>query len=417
MKPIFAEIITIGDEILYGQITNTNTKFISEKLSDLGIKVIRHTSVGDQEAEILGALQEAEARADLTLMTGGLGPTKDDITKKTLAKYFGSALRYDDRVLQMVTDFFEKRGRELTDLNRAQALVPEVCQVLYNDWGTAPAMWFERNGRVFVSMPGVPKEMEKLMTERVIPKVKEFFATPTIIHKIIHTIGIGESMLAEAIADWEDNLPQGIGLAYLPSYGAVKLRLTGMSQDAETLAQTIQNEVVKVLPIIEKYVFGFDDDTLETAVARLLVAQNQTIATAESCTGGYLAHLFTKIAGSSRYFLGGIVAYSNEIKMNQLGVKSETLANNGAVSEATIREMAENVRLRYGTSIGVATSGVAGPDGGTPDKPVGTVWIAYADGKETFAKKLQLFSDRGINIQMAANAVMDLIRRKLQGVL
>jgi nicotinamide-nucleotide amidase len=388
MKPIFAEIITIGDEILYGQITNTNTKFISEKLSDLGVKVIRHTSVGDQEAEILGALQEAEARADLTLMTGGLGPTKDDITKKTLAKYFDSKLVYDNKVLQMVTDFFEKRGRELTDINRAQALVPEVCQVLYNDWGTAPAMWFERNGRAFVSMPGVPKEMEKLMTERVIPQVKEFFATPTIIHKVIHTIGIGESMLAEAIADWEDNLPQGIGLAYLPSYGAVKLRLTGMSDDVDTLRQVIDNEVVKVLPIIEKYVFGFDDDTLETAVAKLLLAQNKTIATAESCTGGYLAHLFTKIAGSSRYYLGGIVAYSNEIKMSQLGVKSETLAQNGAVSEATIREMAENVRLKYGTDIGVATSGIAGPDGATPDKPVGTIWIAYADGKETFAKKL-----------------------------
>jgi nicotinamide-nucleotide amidase len=417
MKLTTAEILTIGDEILYGQITNTNAQFMSSRLSEIGIRVINHTTVGDNVEAILSALEQAEARVDVVLITGGLGPTKDDITKKTLADYYGSELIVNERVLQMVTDFFTKRGREITEINKKQALVPANCEVLYNDWGTAPAMWFERNGKVMVSMPGVPKEMEKLMTERAIPKLKSFFTLPIIIHKVIHTVGIGESMLAELIENWEDNLPKNMALAYLPNYSQVRLRLTGFGDDTAVLETETNNEIKKLIPIIEKYVFGYDEMTLEKAIAQLLLNQQKTIATAESCTGGYLSHLFTKIAGSSNYYMGGIVSYSNDIKIKQLGVDSTTLQNFGAVSEQTIKEMAENVRLKYQTDIGVATSGIAGPDGGTPEKPVGTVWIAYADEKGTFTKKLQLGGDRELNIHFSAIAVLDLIRRKLGGII
>ncbi|MDX2304680.1 MAG: competence/damage-inducible protein A [Microscillaceae bacterium] len=415
MKKIFAEVLTIGDEILYGQITNTNTQFISTELDKIGIKVIRHTSIGDDEAEILAALAEAEARADAVLMTGGLGPTKDDITKKTLAKYFNTHLEIDEKVLEMVKAHFQRRGREMVESNIQQAAIPANAQPLYNRLGTAPGIWFETNGKVFVSMPGVPFEMQGLMEEHVIPRLRKHFQTPIIMHRIIKTYGAGESKLAEIINDWEDNLPENIKLAYLPTYGEVKLRLTGFGEDSNILAGQIQAEIDKVVPMIAKYVFGYDKDELELVVGNLLVEQGKTIATAESCTGGFLAHLFTKIPGSSRYFQGGIVSYSNDIKISQLGVKEETLIAHGAVSEATVREMAENVRLKYNTSIGLATSGVAGPDGGSEEKPVGTVWIAYSDAHETYAKKLQLTTERMLNIRHAATIVMDLLRRKLQG--
>lgn len=416
MKKIFAEILTIGDEILYGQITNTNAQFISQALDQIGIKVIRHTSIGDQEQEILTALAEAESRADVTLITGGLGPTKDDITKKTLAKYFDTDLVIDEKVLQMVTDFFVKRGREMGELNKLQAAVPRTCKVLYNPYGTAPGMWLERNRKVFVSMPGVPFEMQGLMRDNVIPELQAFFETPYIHHKVIQTVGIGESMLAEKIENWEDNLPENIGLAYLPSLMQVKLRLTGFGDDKEKVIQTIEAEAEKVMPLIEKYVFGFDKITLEEAVGNLLLEQGKTISTAESCSGGYLAHLITKVGGSSRYYQGSVIAYANQIKAEILGVKQETLDNFGAVSEETIKEMAENIRLKFKTDIGVASSGVAGPDGGSPEKPVGTVWIAYADEQETYTKKLQLVQDRFINIQLTSLAILDLVRRKLKGV-
>jgi nicotinamide-nucleotide amidase len=410
---IYAEILTIGDEILYGQILNTNAQWLSTEMSNLGVRVIHHTTVSDQEKAILDALSLAESRADIVLITGGLGPTKDDITKKTLAKYFNSEMVMDEGWLKKLEDYFSKRGRPMVESNRLQASIPKVATLLENRLGTAPGMWFEQNGKVFVSMPGIPHEMEALMKDHVILRLRNVFTIPFIHHKVIHTVAIGEAFLAERIAEWEDQLPPHIRLAYLPHHFQVRLRLTGTGIDQHSLIQEVEHEASKVIPLIEKHIFGYGDITLEDAIGNLLLEKAKTIATAESCTGGYLAHAFTKIAGSSRYYIGGIVAYSNEVKIKQLGVKSETLEAHGAVSEETIREMAEGVRKALGTDIGVATSGIAGPDGGSEQKPVGTIWIALADEKGTYSQKLQLPFDRLRNIYFTTVLVLDLIRRKV----
>lgn len=415
MKKIRAEVITIGDEILYGQITDTNSQFISTELDKIGVKIVRQSSVGDEREVILSALREAEQRADLVLMTGGLGPTKDDITKKTLAEYFNTTLVINEKVLAMIETYFKKRGREMKESNRLQAALPEACEPVFNRLGTAPGMWFEKEGKVFVSMPGVPQEMKILMTESLIPKIKEYFQTPIIQHRLVRTFGAGESLLSEMIEEWEDALPEYIKLAYLPSWGEVKLRLTGIGENKESLDQEMQAQIDALVPLIEKHVYGYDSMTLPKAVGELLLKKGLSIATAESCTGGHIGHLITRVPGSSRYFMGGIIAYSNEVKERQLGVKPETLKNHGAVSEATIREMAENVRKILNTDIGVASSGVAGPGGGSPEKPVGTVWVAYADAENTYSKKLQLTPDRSININLSSNIVLDMVRRKLEG--
>ncbi len=410
---IKAEILTIGDEILFGQIIDTNSQWIGTELTNIGVRPIRKTSVGDNEADILAAFAEAEARADIVLITGGLGPTKDDITKKTFCKYFDTELEINQDALELITEFFTKRGREMTELNIQQAALPKNCTYIKNWWGTAPAMWFEHNGTVFISMPGVPFEMKNLMTKAILPKLQTYFKTPVIYHKMIRTIGLGESFLAERIADWEDNLPKHIKLAYLPHFGQVRLRLTATGNDLETLKADAQAEVEKVLPLIKNHVFGYDKDELETVIGDLLKSKNETMATAESCTGGYVSHLITKVPGSSAYFEGGVVAYSYEAKTLELGVKSETLIAQGAVSEQTIREMAEGIRAKLNVTYGIATSGIAGPDGGTPDKPVGTVWIACAGPNGTAARRLQLTNYREQNIQLTATYVLELLRKTI----
>ena len=410
---IKAEILTIGDEILFGQIIDTNSQWIGTELTNIGVRPIRKTSVGDNEADILAAFAEAEARADIVLITGGLGPTKDDITKKTFCKYFDTELEINQDALELITGFFTKRGREMTELNIQQAALPKNCTYIKNWWGTAPAMWFEHNGTVFISMPGVPFEMKNLMTKAILPKLQTHFKTPVIYHKMIRTIGLGESFLAERIADWEDNLPKHIKLAYLPHFGQVRLRLTATGNDLETLKADAQAEVEKVLPLIKNHVFGYDKDELETVIGDLLKSKNETMATAESCTGGYVSHLITKVPGSSAYFEGGVVAYSYEAKTLELGVKSETLIAQGAVSEQTIREMAEGIRAKLNVTYGIATSGIAGPDGGTPDKPVGTVWIACAGPNGTAARRLQLTNYREQNIQLTATYVLELLRKTI----
>ncbi|MFN4146627.1 MAG: competence/damage-inducible protein A [Runella sp.] len=410
---IKAEIITIGDEILFGQITDTNTQWISTELTKIGIRTIRKSSVGDKKEDILAVLKEAQQRADVILITGGLGPTKDDITKNTLCEFFDTDLYINEEALAFITDFFVKRGRQMTELNRQQAALPRKATYIPNLWGTAPAMWFEQEGKVVVSMPGVPFEMKNLMTHSILPKLQAHFKTPVIYHKIIRTVGFGESFLAERIADWESALPPYIKLAYLPSFGQVRLRLTATGDDLASLQADTQAEVEKVLPLIEKYVYGFDDDELETVVGRLLKERHQTLATAESCTGGYVSHLITKVPGSSAYFMGGVVSYSNEVKMQQLGVKSETLANFGAVSEQTVIEMAEGVRQRLGTTFGVSASGIAGPDGGTDLKPVGTIWIACAGPTKTVTQKLQLGKYRDQNIMLTASYLLNLLRKQI----
>jgi nicotinamide-nucleotide amidase len=417
---IRAEVITIGDEILFGQITDTNTAWLGTELTNIGIRVVRKTSVGDQADAILQSLHEAHERADIIIITGGLGPTKDDITKKTLCTYFGVGMLRNETALALVTGFFEKRGRAMTDLNRAQADLPANAVYMQNDWGTAPGMWFEfaksdESKRVYVSLPGVPFEMKHLMTNRILPLLTQHFETPIIKHKMIRTVGIGESFLAERIEAWEDGLPAHIKLAYLPSFGGVKLRLTATGDDNALLDHELAEQVEKVMPLIKKSVYGFDSDELETVIGKLLKetgvdGKPLTLGVAESCTGGYVSAQITKVPGASAYFWGSVVSYSNSVKENVLGVKPETLQQFGAVSEETIREMAEGVRTALGTDVGIATSGIAGPDGGTPDKPVGTIWIACATHQRTITRLLKLGQYRDQNIQLTTNYLLNMLR-------
>jgi len=411
---ISAEVVTIGDEILFGQITDTNTQWIGTELTNIGIRVVRKSSVGDQAPAILAILREAHDRANVIIITGGLGPTKDDITKKTLCDYFGVGMVRNETALDVVTGFFEKRGRPMTDLNRGQADLPANAVYMQNDWGTAPGMWFEHEGRVYVSLPGVPFEMKSLMTHRILPRLQEHFNPPIIKHKMILTAGIGESFLAERIEAWEDALPPHIRLAYLPSFGGVRLRLTATGTDDALLTRELDQQVAGVLPIIEQYVYGYDGNTLEIVVGQLLEARKWTLGIAESCTGGAVSARITSVPGSSAYFQGSVVSYSNDVKVSQLGVSPDTLATVGAVSEETIRQMAEGVRKALKTDVGIATSGIAGPDGGTPDKPVGTIWIAVATPAETRTRLLKLSQYRDQNIQVTTTYLLNLLREQLE---
>ncbi|MEY4610490.1 MAG: Nicotinamide-nucleotide amidase [Bacteroidota bacterium] len=408
-----AEIITIGDEILYGQILDTNTQWISLELDKLGIKTVRKSSVGDQASEITQILQEASSRADIVFITGGLGPTKDDLTKKVLADFFDCGLAMHTEALQDVTEFFAKRGRELSDINRDQALLPTKAQFVPNKQGTAPCMWFEEKGLIWVSMPGVPFEMKAIMETEVLPRVIKHFKTPVIFHKVIKTVGIGESYLSDLIQDWELSLPGHIKLAYLPSLGIVKLRLTAFGDDLKSLAADVETELARVMPLISSYVFGYEKEELAEVVGELLRKSKASLGVAESCTGGHLAHQFTQISGSSDYFTGGIVSYANQVKMEQLGVSASILSEFGAVSEPCIHAMAEGARKVLGTTYSLATSGIAGPTGGTEEKPVGTVWIALAHPEGVITRKLQLAGTRMQNIHMTSLASINLLRRFL----
>ncbi|HEY4655308.1 MAG TPA: competence/damage-inducible protein A [Cyclobacteriaceae bacterium] len=413
MRLIAAEVLAIGDELLYGQTLDTNSHYISGELDKVGIKVVRRTTIGDRVGDILKAFEEAEARADIVIITGGLGPTSDDLTKPCLATYFNCEIKIHPEALQDVTEFFSRRGRELTELNRQQAALPVCCEKITNPFGTAPGMWFDRNDKIFVSMPGVPHEMRYMVNDEIIPRLLKKFRLPVIIHQMIRTVGIGESFLAERISSWESALPPHIKLAYLPGEGGVALRLTAIG-DADAIRKEFDMLIRAIEPLAGEYIFGYTGDPLEVVVGRLLLERNLTLSVAESCTGGYLSHLITSIPGSSRYFEGSIIAYATEIKAKELNVMRATLESHGAVSEPTIREMATMVRKKFNTSIGVATSGVAGPGGGTPEKPVGTVWIAYADMEKVVAKKLQLSKDRLVNIKLTSTAVLNLIRQNIK---
>ncbi len=380
-------IINIGDELLIGQVVNTNASTMSRMLTAAGMDVCKTLVVGDVYNDIWVAVDEALRDSDAVLVTGGLGPTKDDITKKLLCKYFDSELVESQVALDNVKRIFESRGYELTPVNRAQALVPKCCEVLNNDLGTAPCMWFAREGKALVSLPGVPFEMEWLMRNRVLPKLQETFHTDIIITKNILVQGIGESFLSDLIEPWELSLPKNIKLAYLPVAGLTKLRLTVHGGYDPAILKGLYD-------LAGKYIVGEDCETLDELVHKTLIGRGLTLATAESCTGGNIARLLTAQAGASAYFKGGIVAYSNEVKESILGVKHSTLEAHGAVSEATVREMAEGVRQRLGADLAIATTGIAGPDGGTPEKPVGTVWIAVADATHTEAKLLQFGANR-----------------------
>ncbi|GCC53630.1 competence/damage-inducible protein A [Chryseotalea sanaruensis] len=414
MKQVTAELLTIGDEILYGQIVDTNSQWMGVELSNMGIRVLRKTSVGDIESEILQALKEAEERADIILITGGLGPTNDDLTKPCLAKYFNCDLVMNEEALTEVTEFFKSRGRELTELNKMQAALPSACEKITNHGGTAPGMWFGKGNKVFMSMPGVPHEMKKMMIEQVMPRLKKQYDLPVIHHKVIRTIGIGESFLADKIKDWEDALPEHIKLAYLPSLGEVKLRLTCFGSSLKALEAEAEKQTATLKQLVDQYIYGYGEEPIEVVIGNMLRERKMTLSIAESCTGGKVSHMITSVPGSSEYFQGSIIPYSYDIKMAQLGVKEETLNQYGAVSEQTIIEMATLVREKFNTSIGVATSGIAGPGGATPEKPVGTVWIALADGGRVITKKLQLAKERHLNIQLSSMAVLNLIRLSIK---
>ncbi len=416
-KPnITAEILTIGDEILYGQIVDTNSQWMSEKLDEIGVRVIRKTTVGDNEQDILDAFAQSEKRADITLITGGLGPTNDDLTKPLLAKYFDSPLVLHQEALDEIADLFQRKGRELTELNRKQAELPEICSKITNKYGTAPGMWFERDASVFVSMPGVPFEMKHMMEDTILPKIRETFKTPVIYHKVVKTAGIGESWLADLIKEWEADLPEHIKLAYLPSKGQVRLRLTAFGDDLTELQTDVEKKVVELLMLAGQYVYGFDNTSLEQAVGEILAEKNLSIGTAESCTGGRVANMITAVPGSSKYFTGSVVAYHNDIKTKYLKVSQSNLDQHGAVSEQVVSEMAENVKSVLSTDVGVATSGIAGPDGGSDEKPVGTIWIAVSTKAGVKTKKLQLTNKRDLNIELTAIALLNLLRQELIGL-
>jgi nicotinamide-nucleotide amidase len=408
-----AEIITIGDEILYGQILDTNTQWISSELDKIGIKTVRKSSVGDQRDEIVQILKEAQKRADIVFITGGLGPTKDDLTKKILADFFDCQLVYHPDALQDVTDFFAKRGRELSDINRDQALLPTKCTFIPNKQGTAPAMWFNEQETIWVSMPGVPFEMKAIMETEILPRIVIHFKLPVIVHQIRKVVGIGESYLSDLIQDWEMQLPSHLKLAYLPSLGIVKLRLTGFGKDKVELNKDIEAEFEKVMPLISSYIFGREKDELADVVGQILVQRHATLSVAESCTGGYLAHQFTQHAGSSAYFQGGIISYANDVKVNQLGVFQEILDLEGAVSVTCVKAMAVGARKQLGSTYALATSGIAGPDGGTEDKPVGTIWIALAHPDGVIARKLTQGGTRIQNIHLSSLTAINLLRRYL----
>ncbi len=411
---MLAEIITIGDEILIGQIVDTNSAWMAQTLNNIGIRVKQISSVSDDEQHIIDALQLAESRADVILITGGLGPTKDDITKRTLAKYFNMGFRRDEETLAQVSAIFQRANRPMIELNRMQADVPDGCVVVPNHNGTAPGMWFDEHGKIFVSMPGVPYEMMYMMEEEVLPRLKSAFNLPFIYHKTMLTAGIGESFLALRIADIEASLPEYIKLAYLPKLGQVRLRLSGSSRDQVQLHADIDHYAKRIADEVREFVVVEDDIALEKAVLDIMKAKGLTLSTAESCTGGYIAHLLTKHPGSSAVFSGSAVTYSNDLKMAVLNVKAETLLEYGAVSEQTVREMVAGALQNLKTDYAIAVSGIAGPDGGTEEKPVGTVWIAVGSKHGVEAKRFNFGNKRAQNIERAAASALTLLLSRLK---
>lgn len=407
---VFASIITIGDELLIGQVIDTNSAWMAQQLNEYGIFVQERISVGDNKNDIWNALDSCSARSPLVLITGGLGPTADDITKPLLCEYFGGKMVMDEKVLAHVEQIFKRFNRPMLDRNRKQAEVPDVCTVLFNERGTAPGMWFEKGGVIFVSLPGVPHEMKGLMTGEVLPRVGAKMALPSIVHRTLLTAGIGESFLAETIQAWEEALPENIKLAYLPNYGMVRLRLTGHGPDKQGLTNQVELEFEKLKNLVKEWLVTDRDEKIEQAIGRILQEKGLCMATAESCTGGYMAHLITSIPGSSTYFKGSVVSYSNDLKTNLLGVPEETIAGHGAVSQPVVEQMARGVLSQTGAEVAVAVSGIMGPDGGSPDKPVGTVWMAVANTEKTEAKAMHFRYDRQRNIELTATHALNFLR-------
>ncbi len=417
-------LLLIGDEILLGQVVDTNSAWMGQQLALHGYRVVGKTAVPDVRADILAALDLAAQRADVIITTGGLGPTKDDITRSALAHYFDSPLVFHQDTYDRIAAYFARIGKPLPESARMQATIPQKAVLLTNKVGSAPGMWFERAGKVFISLPGVPFEMQYLLTEEVLPRLRQHFPGRPLAHRTLRTAGEGESTIAKRLEAFEEALPEHIRLAYLPSLGQVRLRLTGIWPHAdlppnaeEHLRTEVDSYADQLRALLPDLVFGTDEDTLEQVVGRLLLDRGQIFGCAESCTGGYVAHLITSVPGSSRYFAGGVVSYSNELKQRLLGVRAETLAHTGAVSEQTVREMATGALDVLGVDVALSVSGIAGPEGGTPDKPVGTVWMAVADRSRVVTQKHLFARDRAKNIQLAAIFGLNMVRKFLLNAL
>jgi nicotinamide-nucleotide amidase len=415
-----AYILTIGDEILIGQIVDTNAAWMAQQINLRGIRIAGKSSVADTHADIVASVAHALSKADLVLITGGLGATKDDITKKALADYFKVPMVWHQETFDRLSYFFGRLNRTVTEINKNGCFMPENAQILNNDVGLAPAMWFDipasangENAKVVVSMPGVPFEMQHLLSDRVLPRLSAHFPVSPIVHRTVLTAGEGETMLAEKLENFENALPQNVKLAYLPALGTVRLRLTAQGDNLPVLEEQIEKLKSELVEIIPTVVAGFETDTMPVVIGRLLKERNLVLATAESCTGGYLSHLLTSVSGSSAYFAGGIVAYSNALKMSQLGVPAEILDTHGAVSEETVKAMVRGAVKSYKADIAVAVSGVAGPTGGTAEKPVGTVWLCVGDGDNFLTAKLGIDRGRVKNIEYAANGALNLVRKFL----
>ena len=407
-----AELISIGDELLIGQTINTNASWLGSELALQGIQVKWCTTISDDKEDILFTVDQALKRSQLVIITGGLGPTKDDITKHTLATYFNTELVIDPTVLGKIEEYFRLRGREMLEVNTMQAALPKSCTIIPNNHGTASGMWFEKNGSVLISLPGVPYEMKGLMKDFLLEKIQHHFQTKALYHKTILTTGIGESFLAETMAEWEIRIRElGLGLAYLPSPGLVKLRIS--SYRGQVDAQVMEGFFREIEEELPQHVFGYESDTLAEVVGRLLLQAGKNVGTVESCTGGGVANALVSVPGSSAYFQGSLTTYSYELKTKLAGVNPLTLEKFGAVSEETVREMAIGGREKLGVDYCISISGVAGPDGGTPDKPVGTVWMAVALEGSCITKKINLGDNRERNIQMTIFASLNMLRNVL----
>ena len=409
---VSASIITIGDELLIGQVVDTNSAWMAQELNKIGIWVKRRVAVGDVKDDIWNALEEEGRHSQLIMITGGLGPTIDDITKPLLCNYFNAKPIVNEEVLKHVIHLFENVFRRpLTEINRKQAEVPDNCQVLFNKLGTAPGMWFEKNGKVFISLPGVPQEMKGILSDIVLNKLRDHFTMAVISHRTLLTAGVGESILADHIKVWETGLPPHIKLAYLPNYGMVRLRLTGTGTDKTLLENELQKQFDQVKKLVAEWLVTDEDLTMPQVVSKILKEKNKIVGTAESCTGGYIAHLLTREAGASDKYNGTIVSYSNVVKKNVLKVSPEVIETMGAVSEETVLQMAKGAIEVLQTDYAIATSGIMGPDGGTPKKPVGTVWIAVGNKKSLTAHKFHFRFDRMRNIELTANNALNMLRK------
>lgn len=412
MKEIVIKNISIGDELLIGQVINTNAAWLGEHLSEAGFHLDSSLTIGDSEKAILNAF-DACMDADLVLVTGGLGPTADDITKPTVCKFFDTELEFCQAAYDNLVSLFKRRGFKMSERNRGQAMLPKSCEYVPNTYGTAPCMWLEKNGVAFVFMPGVPFEMKGIFTDELLPRIKERFQAIPYEKRVIMTTGIGESFLADKIKDWEYALPDFLSLAYLPQYGMVRLRLSGRHEDARLLHETLDREVAKLVDLISEYIFAMDDQSIERTVFDLLKNKGMTFASAESCTGGNIAHVITLIPGSSEVFKGTAVTYATSMKTKVLGVPAETIKEFGVVSQEVVETMATGVRNLMEADFGVATTGVAGPSGGTEENPVGTVWISVASAKGVVSKRFNFGKDRENVINRATIAAYEMLRQQI----